>query len=486
LLAVPLGRDAKTGYILVAAAHTGEGHVADEIAYHLGTDVMVSLAPLGAVLDALGLRTTPKARAVAPTPASGTRVTQSLGSDVISAAQTEAAKRESLRPSRSVSVGAPPVALAGSTAPPPVSAVSAPPSPSLVPRQQVSIGPSPSVMSGAGDAAKLRSLPAITIARASTPPSEPPPETADPVIRLTRPKSLAPGLATGPTVVFDAVHGTVAAPMSLSPARPAVAVAQAASVGTQPVAASSVAASSSKPAATPSVASMPAVALAPAQAAPPVTVAPKPAVAPSAPAVASKPAVAPSAPAVAAPSASKPAVASASEPSTAKKASAPAQPAGRVDKATLEAALQELSEATTPERVVTILVYGLESVARKVMVLAARSKVFEGRETSHAPAREFARTLSVPMSEPSILLSAVQSGRYVGPVPRTSVHSGLVRALGEPSGDVAIGIVTVQSRPALVYVVADFERAALATQRGDVLAKAASAALERIVRNRKK
>lgn len=157
-----------------------------------------------------------------------------------------------------------------------------------------------------------------------------------------------------------------------------------------------------------------------------------------------------------------------------------------IDAAALDAALDELGAATTPERVVTILVYAMENVARRVVVFAARSKAYEGRETNHGPSRNAVRALSLPVNADTVLKAAVRTGRFVGPLPSGTANDGVRRVLGDSPGEVVVGIVTVQSRPALVYVASGFDSVRLATRRGEQLAEAASQALERILRDRKK
>ncbi len=152
----------------------------------------------------------------------------------------------------------------------------------------------------------------------------------------------------------------------------------------------------------------------------------------------------------------------------------------------VEAALEALERAASPEEVITALIQGLSGVAALVLVLAVRGKVFEGRDASDDAARQAVRSLVISGDRPSVLQTAVQTGGYTGPVPQTLVHTDLARILGDPTDEIAVGVVTVSGRAALVYVMTSLETAYLATRRGDQLAQAATRALERIVRQRKK
>jgi len=152
----------------------------------------------------------------------------------------------------------------------------------------------------------------------------------------------------------------------------------------------------------------------------------------------------------------------------------------------VEAALREFEEASSPEDVVTVLVRGLSGVATHVVVLAARGKVFEGRDSNLPAFANDVRALVISGDRPNVLLTATQTGHYLGPIPQTLVHAELSRILGSPESEIGVGIVTVSGRPALVYVLGGMGSTYLATRTGDQLAAAAARALERIVRQRKK
>jgi MshEN domain len=147
---------------------------------------------------------------------------------------------------------------------------------------------------------------------------------------------------------------------------------------------------------------------------------------------------------------------------------------------------EEFEQANTPEEVTSVVVRGLARVARRVLVLAVRGKVFEGRDANDDASRSGIRNLVVSADRPSVLLTAIQSGSYVGPVPETRVHGDLARLLGGFTDQIAVGTVRVSGRAALVYVMAGFDTAFLATRRAAELAQVAGNALERIVRKRRK
>ena len=151
-----------------------------------------------------------------------------------------------------------------------------------------------------------------------------------------------------------------------------------------------------------------------------------------------------------------------------------------------ESRREELERARSPEDVIGVIVRGLSRVARRVLVLAVRGKVFEGRDANDDATRTAIRSLVVSADRPSVLLTAVQTGSYVGPIPETRVHAELARLLDGSVDEIAVGTVLVSGRAAIVYVMAGFDTAYLATRRGSELAQAAGKALERIVRGRRK
>jgi hypothetical protein len=152
----------------------------------------------------------------------------------------------------------------------------------------------------------------------------------------------------------------------------------------------------------------------------------------------------------------------------------------------LDIVLEAFDRAASPDDVVRSLVEGLSSVARRAIVLATRGKVFEGRDATDEASRQTLKKLVISSDRPSVLVTAVQTGHYVGPLPQTLVHQELAEIFGDLGDEIAVGVVNVSGRAALVYVMGGLETTYLATRRSDQLAEAAARALERIVRQRKK
>ncbi|HEX4475369.1 MAG TPA: hypothetical protein VH142_09850 [Polyangiaceae bacterium] len=146
----------------------------------------------------------------------------------------------------------------------------------------------------------------------------------------------------------------------------------------------------------------------------------------------------------------------------------------------------DFDEASSPDELTRMLVNALTRVASRVVAFAVRGRVFEGRDSNDAASRSKVRALIVPMDTASVLSTAVKTGQYLGPLPETAVHAELAALLGRPNEEIAVGAVTVSGRAALLYVLAGFRTAYLTTRRATELGQAAGRALERMVRERKR
>jgi hypothetical protein len=354
LLAVPVGRDPQTRTIHVVAADASEPHLAEELAYHFGEPVRVSIAPLGQVLAAVPARRVSDPRGL--TPAFGT--IPHHGPMVV---MPRANGAETL-PARADEVG-------GRPSEPPIPLV----------RVSPDLGPAPATVKGVAPQA----MGSAHASRVVVPPRATAPAAPEPVIELTRPKSHP--IASTATLESEAAREV---------APPAVAAEE-----------------------------------------------------------------------------------------------APAPDSGLREAPNFEAVLSDLEAATSADDALAAMIRGLSLVAARVIVLAARGKVYEGRDANDPSILPEVRALVISGDRPNVLITAAKTGHYVGPIPRTLVHAELARLLGDPSDEIAVGVVPVSGRPALVYVLAGLAEMGttyLATRSADQLAAAMSKALERIVRHRKR
>jgi hypothetical protein len=151
----------------------------------------------------------------------------------------------------------------------------------------------------------------------------------------------------------------------------------------------------------------------------------------------------------------------------------------------VKAALSRLEHASGADQVIAALVHGLEALATRVLVLAVRAGKYEARAGSAGLGDpERLRMLRLEADVPSVLEAAAADGYYLGLMPHTTIHEQLRELFGD--GEIYVARIDVSDRPALLFVMAGLETAFGATRRADELARAAGAALERIVRERKR
>lgn len=167
--------------------------------------------------------------------------------------------------------------------------------------------------------------------------------------------------------------------------------------------------------------------------------------------------------------------------------SAPAASSGGLEgvEDAVSRALAAIGSVETADEVTDQLARGLGALGRTAVVFRVKSGAFQVRATSGRHGDPHALELTIPADRPSVLLTATEGGRYLGPLPRTPVHEPLGALLGEGRDEIAVETVAVSGRPVLISLIAGFESAYLVTRRSEELARAAGVALERIVRGRK-
>jgi hypothetical protein len=151
-----------------------------------------------------------------------------------------------------------------------------------------------------------------------------------------------------------------------------------------------------------------------------------------------------------------------------------------------EAAVAGLERAESPDQVVNGLCEGLHPV--RALVLAVRNASFEVRGGSaRLGAPSELRALRVPSGNGSLLDATARVGFYFGPLAQFAALTELEGKWGTaPGSDCYARAVNVSERPSLIVLMAGFSESTEATRRADVLARSASAALERIVLMRKR
>jgi hypothetical protein len=151
------------------------------------------------------------------------------------------------------------------------------------------------------------------------------------------------------------------------------------------------------------------------------------------------------------------------------------------------AALKSLAAARTPDEVVERLARALVAIARRVVVLMVKAQGFEGKFAIGVEGAERLRTLLIPAGTSGVVDTALGAGFYLGPIPAAAAQADLARLLDlGPEGEAYLVPVDVSGRATLVVALSEFDSALGATRDADRLARAAGAALERILRDRKR
>lgn len=148
--------------------------------------------------------------------------------------------------------------------------------------------------------------------------------------------------------------------------------------------------------------------------------------------------------------------------------------------------LKSFERLESADEVMAELLRALALLAPRVLLFAVKTASFEGQK-SHGVALSAAelRTLRVPHMEPSVLCTAEESGHYLGPLPRTDVHTQLAQLLQADGKEIYAIRLTVSGRPAAIAVISGFQDTFPTTRGVGELASAASRALERIVLRKK-
>ncbi|MDI1444778.1 hypothetical protein [Polyangium sp. 6x1] len=146
------------------------------------------------------------------------------------------------------------------------------------------------------------------------------------------------------------------------------------------------------------------------------------------------------------------------------------------------AILGALARAATRDEIVSLALGGAALFARRVALFAVKRDGFHGWTCNEEFGDEEAlRALSIPHDVPSVFATATATSIYLGPVPETPAHEGLLAVMERASPDVAVVAVRVAGRPAAVLMVDDLGDTLTGTRRMDELARAVGEALARLL-----
>ncbi len=154
--------------------------------------------------------------------------------------------------------------------------------------------------------------------------------------------------------------------------------------------------------------------------------------------------------------------------------------------ADIGSSLSALRKARSRDEVVEHLLAGLRTIARRVGIFAVRQGEFRGWQCNEALGDPAAfRRVVISAEVPSVFATAAAVGHYLGPVPRTPSHEGLLAVMGGAAGEVAVMPVVVGGRAVLFLLLDDLGDTMLATRRAEDLGRLAGEVLGRLVRRDK-
>jgi len=151
----------------------------------------------------------------------------------------------------------------------------------------------------------------------------------------------------------------------------------------------------------------------------------------------------------------------------------------------LTEALGAMPTVASPQQVVELLISGASAVAASVLVLSGRGKKLQGRAGQGLLEGQPVESVVVERNGASIFDVAVHDGSYIGPLPDTDVHAGLIAILGRIEDEVYVAPVFVSEKPALMLLITGTSSVEAAAEALAPLVRKAGFALERIVLSRK-
>jgi hypothetical protein len=144
--------------------------------------------------------------------------------------------------------------------------------------------------------------------------------------------------------------------------------------------------------------------------------------------------------------------------------------------------MDALRHASSRDEVIRLAMRGMRLTARRIAVFAVRKDGFHGWACNVELGDEEAlRGLHLPPEIPSVLATATATAIYLGPIPATPAHEGLLAVMERSSPDVAAVAVRVAGRAVLVLLCDDLVDTMVSTRFLGELARAVGEALARLI-----
>jgi hypothetical protein len=154
--------------------------------------------------------------------------------------------------------------------------------------------------------------------------------------------------------------------------------------------------------------------------------------------------------------------------------------------ADISGVLAALRSASSRDEVLELVLTGARAVALKVALFVVKKGGYLGWiGTPEFADRATLQSVLIPLDANSIFDRAVREDLYLGPIRHDEVHAPLLRALRNPSRDVAVVPIRVSGKTAVIIVADELGDTMIATRRLEEIARAAGEAFVRIVRTRR-
>jgi hypothetical protein len=148
----------------------------------------------------------------------------------------------------------------------------------------------------------------------------------------------------------------------------------------------------------------------------------------------------------------------------------------------LEHALDRLSAAETRDELVGGLVEAASEMAARVAIFVVKKDGYHGWACNDAFGDVAAlRGVTIAHTVPNVLATATAAGFYLGPVPSTPGHIGLLAVMGHAGPEVAVHVARVSGKPAMLVLAEGLDDPMRATRALGEMMRVAGLALGRIL-----
>ncbi len=151
----------------------------------------------------------------------------------------------------------------------------------------------------------------------------------------------------------------------------------------------------------------------------------------------------------------------------------------------LEEALDRLGDAQERDSIVEAAIAAICVLAPRAALFVVRRDGYYGWACSPPFGNQVAlREVIMPHKVPSILATATAAGFYLGPIPNTPGHGRLLGVMKNAGPDVAVSVVRVAGKPAMVLIADGLDDTLRGTRALGEIAKVAGFALSRVLASR--